>query len=291
MTLDATSTQDSAQDGAQNSAQIAPASIDNLGSKISCKLSPHKTMLVLGATSEIAQATLPLLIQDGWGLILAGRNMAGLTKLQTELMHFAQSNKLPYAISCAHFDTTLSCQEQQEFWVKLSAASKIDGVFCAIGYLGQPHQAEHDLSEGLKILNVNFGGLIPILSLVANYFEEQQGGKLIVISSVAGERGRAANYAYGSAKAAMNAYLSGLRARLSKSHVQVLTVLPGLVKTRMIAHRAHPRPCATPQEVACDIMRGIRHNQDVVYSRWYWRIIMCVVKHLPEAIFKRMRNI
>lgn len=246
-------------------------------------------MLVLGATSEIAIATLPLLMQDGWSLILAGRDMARLKELRSKLASDVHAQQL--TLCCEFFDTTLSWQSQQEFWDKVSAEHTIDGVLCAIGYLGMPHQAEHDLAEGIKILNVNFGGLIPILSLVANYFETRQVGQLVVISSVAGERGRASNYAYGSAKAAMNAYLSGLRARLSKTHVQVLTVLPGLVKTRMIAHRDHPKPCATPQEVARDIMRGLRGHKDIVYSRWYWRFIMCLVKHLPESLFKRIRKI
>lgn len=247
---------------------------------------PQPTMLVLGATSEIAVATLHLLAQEGWSFILTGRNLNALDTLGHKLTE-------QYACHCTttHFDTHIPPQQQQDWWQEITLHTPIQAVLCAIGYLGQPHVAEQDLEEGMKILMSNFGGLIPVLSLAANYFEQRQHGKIIVISSVAGERGRASNYAYGSAKAGMNAYLSGLRARLSSSQVQVLTVLPGLVKTRMIADRPPKRPCALPEEVARDIVYGIHHNKDVIYSRWYWRYIMWVVKHLPEVIFKRIRNI
>lgn len=325
-----------------------------------------KTMLVLGATSEIAMATLKELAQDGWGFHLAGRNLEALAVLAQDL-----SNSTGFSVTYSYFDTAMTLEDNVNFWHDVlditstptpditapsdastaslkyqqdtaaapnpaagqdqnpadssndsnsinastttavapvqpeaqafhhqgstnftmpsaAANSTLAGVFCAVGYLGKAHQAEFDLKEGQLIMQANYSGLIPVLSLAANYFERYQKGQIVVISSVAGERGRASNYAYGSAKAGMNAYLSGLRARLARSKVHVMTVLPGFVRTRMIADKPNARPCATPEQVAHDIVKGMRKRKSIVYSRWYWRYIMCVVKHLPEWLFKRI---
>lgn len=297
--------------------------------------SNSKTMLVLGATSEIALATIHLLAKEGWNFHLTSRELDKVAVLAHDI-HNVYGCRVDYS----RFDTDMSIQEQEAFWdnvlktctlsitdqftntnslsstkqfANTSALSptgqltntkdlsltrqfitdncNLDAVLCAIGYLGKPQQAEHDLNEGQKIMMANYGGLIPVLSLAANYFELRKYGSLVVISSVAGERGRASNYAYGAAKAAMTAYLSGLRARLSTTQVQVLTVLPGLVKTKMIADKVNPKPCATPEQVAADIVKAIHKKRDVIYSVWYWRYIMLGVKLLPEALFKRIRNI
>lgn len=253
-----------------------------------------KTMLVLGATSEIALATIHLLAKEGWHFHITSRDVEKVAALAQDL-HAMYGCRVDYS----RFDTDMSLQEQEAFWDNVVQASashiteqcNLDAVLCAIGYLGRPRQAEHDLNEGQKIMRANYGGLIPVLSLAANYFEQRQHGSLMVISSVAGDRGRASNYAYGAAKAAMTAYLSGLRARLSKTQVQVLTVLPGLVKTKMIADKVNPKPCALPEQVAADIVKAMHKKQDVIYSVWYWRYIMLGVKLLPEKLFKRIRNI
>lgn len=110
-----------------------------------------------------------------------------------------------------------------------------------------------------------------------------------MISSVAGDRERASNYYYGAAKAAMTAYLSGLRARLFSKNVHVMTVLPGFVRTKMIAHiQTPPKLTASPEQVEHDILKGMHKHSSVVYSKWIWRYIVLVIKHIPEIIFKRL---
>lgn len=262
--------------------------------KLTTPILANKTLLVLGATSDIAIATLNLLAQEGWDFYLAGRDEQALAALAEKLQQ--QYN---VQATFSRFDTAMDVTEQEAFWqevlrtttpsIESEQNSTLAGLFCAVGYLGIPHQAEHNLKEGMLIVQSNFSGLIPIISLAANYFEQRRNGLMVVISSVAGDRGRASNYPYGSAKAGMTAYLSGLRARLARSKVHVMTVLPGFVDTRMLSYRSKtPYLCASVEEVAQDIIRGIHKRRSVVYSKWYWRYIMFGVKHMPEWMFKKI---
>ena len=192
-------------------------------------------------------------------------------------------------------------------------AGPLGAVFCAVGYLGQREQVQ-DLAadaEHERVWRCNYSGLLPLLNRAAMYFEQRGYGRLLVISSVAGERGRCSNFFYGAAKAAMTAYLSGLRVRLLHSHrewlrqqshalggnhslsnrqrMQVLTILPGYVRTKMVSGRKlPPLITATPEQVAADIVRAMERGQDVLYSIWMWRYIMLVTRHIPECVFKRM---
>jgi short-subunit dehydrogenase len=112
---------------------------------------------------------------------------------------------------------------------------------------------------------------------------------MIGISSVAGERGRQSNYIYGSAKGALSLYLSGLRNRLSRRSVHVMTVLPGFINTKMTAHLDLPEKLtARPEDVARDVYQAYIKNKNIVYSRWFWKWIMWVIKVIPENIFKKL---
>lgn len=191
-------------------------------------------------------------------------------------------------------------------------AGPLGAVFCAVGYLGQREQVQ-DLAadaEHERVWRCNYSGLLPLLNRAAMYFEQRGYGKMLVISSVAGERGRCSNFFYGAAKAAMTAYLSGLRVRLLHSHrewlrqqartqsqrslrnryqMQVLTILPGYVRTKMVSGRKlPPLITATPEQVAADIVRAMERGQDVLYTIWMWRYIMLVTRHIPECVFKRL---
>ncbi len=192
-------------------------------------------------------------------------------------------------------------------------AGPLGAVFCAVGYLGQREQVQ-DLAadaEHERVWRCNYSGLLPLLNRAAMYFEQRGYGRLLVISSVAGERGRCSNFFYGAAKAAMTAYLSGLRVRLLHSHkewlrqqshalggnhshsnrqrMQVLTILPGYVRTKMVSGRKlPPLITATPEQVAADIVRAMERGQDVLYTIWMWRYIMLVTQHIPECVFKRL---
>ena len=240
-------------------------------------------MLILGATSEIAHACALHFAQDGWDLCLAGRRMDALLALATELR-----NRTGRAVDCVEFDA-LNSAIHAKLWASIK--DRTDAVLCSVGLLGDQTAARHDEDAADRILRSNFTGLVPLLSMAADTFEQRRRGLIIGISSVAGDRGRGSNYLYGSAKAGFTAFLSGLRARLAPSGVQVLTVKPGLVASPMLEGRDLPQHLiASPETVARDIANAVRKKRHTLYTPWYWRGIMFAVKHLPERLFIRLKS-
>ena len=156
--------------------------------------------------------------------------------------------------------------------------------------MGEQQKSEKDLQSTIKIIRSNFEGPASIIGMLANNFEERGSGTLIGISSVAGERGRGSNYIYGSAKAGFTTFLSGLRNRLMNKNVHVITVLPGFVATKMTNHLKLPsKLTAQPNEVANAIFNAVRKKQNVIYVKSIWRLIMIIIKNIPEHFFKRMK--
>lgn len=238
-------------------------------------------VLIIGAKSDIALALAHEYARHGYDLYLAARN-------HTELANDVRDMQIRYKtkITTVEFDVT-DLSTHRAFYEQLSPAPS--GVISVVGYLGDQKKAETDFQEAHKIITTNFSGCVSILNIVANDMEQKKRGFIIGISSVAGDRGRQSNYFYGSAKAAFSAYLSGLRNRLTKSGVTVLTVKPGFVNTKMThGMNLPPKLTAEPQEVAHDIFQAQQKSRSVIYTKWYWRFIMLIIRHIPEAIFKKM---
>jgi short-subunit dehydrogenase len=166
-----------------------------------------------------------------------------------------------------------------------------DTVVCVIGELGDQNRAQVDVDYAAAILRTNFEGPALLLGALAENFLQRGNGTLVGVSSVAGERGRRSNYVYGAAKAGFTAFLSGLRSRMTGSGVRVVTILPGFVRTRMTAGMKLPSLLtAEPIEVAQAIYDAAeRRKRDVTYVRPIWRIIMAVIRAMPEPIFKKMK--
>ena len=265
-----------------------------------------KTMLVLGATSDIAKATINALIPFGWSFHLAGRNLESLRQIADDVS--VRSGK---RVAYSYFDAvTMDIEQMQRFWDNVVTCSQktpvydepalgerdakqtLQALFCAVGSLGEQKRAEMDCAFAQSLIRANFSGVLPVISLAANYFEAQRSGHIVVISSVAGERGRGSNYVYGAAKAGLSAFLSGLRVRLHASNVQVLTVLPGFVHTNMVAGLELPAVLTiTPEQAARDIVKAMVKGKPVLYTKWWWRYIMLIIKHIPERVFIRLRNL
>jgi short-subunit dehydrogenase len=144
------------------------------------------------------------------------------------------------------------------------------------------------VDKALEEFQVNCTSVISLLILLANYFEPRKRGCIAVISSVAGDRGRKANYLYGAAKAAVTVFLGGLRGRLAKSGVSVITIKPGFVDTPMTASMRKGLLFASPRKVGEGIYHAMLKGKEVVYLPWFWRPIMLVVKSIPEPIFKKL---
>ncbi len=241
----------------------------------------RKTVLILGAGSDMARALSAELAEGGYNLFLAGRNVHELSKDAKDL-----EIRFEIQAEALYFDA-LDTNSHPGFYDHLNPEPF--GVVAAFGVLGDENLARRDPLEWQQIINTNYSGCVSILSLAANRMEKAGEGFIVGISSVAGDRGRAANYVYGSAKAGLSAFLSGLRNRLCRSGVRVITVKPGFVRTKMTRDLDLPsRLSATPEEAARDIFNAILSNRDVVYTRWMWRWIMAFIKHIPERIFKRM---
>ena len=240
-------------------------------------------VLIIGATSAIAQETAKRFAQDGAAIFLVGRNGEKLQALQDDLLVRGATQVDGLALDLCSLD-------RHEHLVN-SAISKLGGlntVLIAHGTLGDQKKCEQDVSETLQEFTTNALSTISILTLIANVFENQRNGSIAVISSVAGDRGRQSNYVYGAAKGAVAIFLQGLRNRLSKSNVSVITIKPGFVDTPMTAHLKKNALFADPVTVGNQIYEVIRQPKDVVYIPWVWRPIMTAIQTIPERAFKTL---
>lgn len=164
-------------------------------------------------------------------------------------------------------------------------------LFCASGYLGEgTEEGLYDNRNTERIIDINYGKLVPVLNYFAKKMETARSGSMIVLSSVAGERGRQSNFIYGSAKAALTAYLSGLRNYLYPKKVHVLTVKPGFMETKMTEGLPlNPKLTATPQQAADCIYKAYKTKKDVAYVLPIWALIMLIIRNIPEFIFKKLK--
>lgn len=240
-----------------------------------------KTLLILGAGSDIAQACAYEFAKNEHHLILAARNCQKLAPLQSDL-----KLKHNIQVSLAEFDAL--DYTNQEYFAK-EWGSKADSCLLAFGYLGAQEKAEIDWNEARQIAEINYLGAVLSLQAIANVFEEKKKGCIIGISSVAGERGRKSNYIYGSAKAGFSIFLDGLRNRLYANNVHVISVKPGFVDTKMTAHLPLPKTLtANPNQVAKSIFNAYKKRKNTVYVWGIWRYIMLIIKFIPEFIFKKL---
>lgn len=238
-------------------------------------------VLILGARSDIGKATAHAFAVNGHSIQLAARHAE---TLEADRSDIALRHNVD--VSLHEFDA-LDIKTHAAFIDRLPQLPEI--AVCAVGLMGDQSENECDLDGATRVMRSNFEGPASILAMLANHFEDRGHGTLVGISSVAGERGRAANYVYGSAKAGFTAFLSGLRNRLAKKGVHVVTVLPGFVATQMTERMELPaRLTAQPPEVANAIVSAVERKKNLLYVRRIWHLIMMVIRNIPEAIFKKL---
>ncbi len=241
-------------------------------------------VLIVGATSAIAEAVARLYALKGCKLCLVGRRADALQGLAADLRVRGAVEVAVEILDATQFDAHADCLAAS--WSRWDG---FDVALIAYGTMPEQSTCEADPATALRSFETNATSVVALLLALAARFEEQKGGTLAVISSPAGERGRAANYVYGAAKAAVTATCSGLRQRLFANNVRVLTILPGFVDTPMTAALPKGPLWATPTRVAKDIVRAIDKGAAVVYTPWFWRWIMVIVRTIPERIFVRLR--
>ena len=238
------------------------------------------TVLLLGATSDMAVAIARKMAEKGNNIQLAARNANRLQALQSDI-------SVRYNVNCTihEFDAT-NFALHEPFYQSLSPKPCI--TICVFGYMSDNIAAIKNWNEAQKMINSNYTGAVSILNIIAEDYAVKKNGTIVGISSVAGERGRQSNYIYGSAKAGFTAYLSGLRNKLFHDNVHVVTVLPGFVNTKMTAElNLPPLLTANTEQVADAVEKAIRKKQNVVYVKWFWKWIMKIIKTIPENMFKK----
>lgn len=243
-----------------------------------------RRMLIIGATSSIAEATARHFARDGDRLFLVGRNSERLVAVASDLKLRGATQVESEVIDVndtAHHGTLLD----QVY----STLGGMDTVLIAHGTLPEQKACEASFSLTLQELQTNCLSTISLLTHIANRFEAQKNGSIAVITSVAGDRGRQSNYVYGTAKAAVNVFLQGLRNRLYRSGVHVLTIKPGFVDTPMTAGFSKGLLWASSESVGKGIYRAILRHGNIVYLPWYWSGIMSLICVIPESLFIRSK--
>lgn len=237
-------------------------------------------VLILGATSAIAQEVALIHARRGDRLHLVGRNEAKLAAITARIGG--------ESCSSAAVDFDRLSENADVVAASIARLGGLDTAFIAHGALGDQLATEASFDAAEAILKTNFTSVVSLLIPIANHLERERAGRIGVCTSVAGERGRPRNFTYGAAKGALNVYLQGLRTRLYASGVSVTTLKLGPVDTPMTAtHSKHPL-FGKPDKVARDIVAAMDGRRAEAYVPWFWAAIMPIVKHTPEAVFQRI---
>jgi short-subunit dehydrogenase len=242
-------------------------------------------VVIFGATSAIAQAVARRYAAKGARFFLVARNSDRLATVAADLRArgatLAESATADLADLSGHANLIARAQ---------SALGTLDRVLIAHGTLSNQRAGETSAETMVREINLNFLSAASLATHVANVMEMQRKGSIGVIGSVAGDRGRQSNYVYGSAKAGLGAFVEGLRHRMSRHGVNVTLIKPGFVDTPMTAGLAKGGPLwATPEKVAKDITNAMEGGTPVLYTPWFWRWIMVIIRSIPDAIFRRTR--
>lgn len=242
-----------------------------------------KKILIVGATSAIAEATARILAERGDALYLVARNESRLAAIAADLSVRGSprvGSEVLDANDLAAHEAMLARAE--------SFLAGFDTVLVAHGTLSDQKACESSVELTLQEINTNALSVVALLTRVANRLAQRRAGTIAAISSVAGDRGRSSNYVYGSAKAMVTVFLSGLRQRLGKYGVNVVTIKPGFVDTPMTAAFAKGPLWARPERVAAGIVRALDRQSGTVYLPGFWRPIMLVIRAIPESLFLRL---
>ncbi|MCP5088526.1 MAG: SDR family NAD(P)-dependent oxidoreductase [Rhodobacteraceae bacterium] len=241
-----------------------------------------ETWIILGASSAMGRAFARHVAAQGCSVILAARDKADTARTAEDCK--ARGAADAFAVS---FDARVP----SSFRTIYGVAEKQHGTLNAAVFVGSmPPQEEIDAEPALgdSTIQDSFTGPVNFLHGLAPMMEERGGGTVVGVGSVAGDRGRIGNYTYGAAKAGFHTYLSGLRNRLTRSGGHVVTVKPGFVDTAITWGLPGLFLVASPEAVAQDLWKAVEKKKNTIYTPWFWRYIMLIIRSIPESIFKKM---
>jgi decaprenylphospho-beta-D-erythro-pentofuranosid-2-ulose 2-reductase len=242
----------------------------------------ERAWLVLGGSSAIARAFARVAAEAGSDVILAGRDLEDLERTARDIE--VRYGRRAEAVA---FDATLFASHRAFVDGLPARARKLD-VMLAFGLMPGQAAIDADPALGMEAIAATYTGAASVLLHLAPLLEAQGEGHVVVIGSVAGDHGRLKNYVYGSAKAGLHAFAQGLRARLFRAGVQVTTVKPGFIDTAMTFGMKTGPLMASPEACARACLKLARGGREVAYYPPVWRLIMLIIKLIPEPVMKRM---
>jgi short-subunit dehydrogenase len=242
-----------------------------------------RKVLVLGATSGLAIPVCRIFADQGAQLFLVARNAGRLATVAADL-----KTRGAASVDTAVADLDDTANHAALLTHAINSLGGCDVALLAHGVLWDPAELDASFAKCNALLQTNLVSPVSLCMWLADYFVSRHAGVLAVFSSVAGERGRKANIIYGASKAGLTAYLGGLRQKVDREGVTVLTIKPGPVKTPMTTDIKGYEKFADPKKVAAEIVTAIDKKKDVLYTPGIWLVIMFIVRHIPERIFKKM---
>ena len=242
-----------------------------------------KKIFIIGATSEIAKSCADIWLSRGDEVFLAGRDQNKLNLLNQKLSKHTSAKVFTYTVDLNFFE-----KHSEMIALAYRQINGFDVAFIAHGMLPNQKDCENDVTKTMLAIKTNALSTISILTLLANYFEHKKKGNIVFLSSVAADRGRASNYVYGSSKALVNEFISGLRQRLHKYDVTVTNIKLGFVDTPMTVLFKKGILWAKPKKIAIGIVKAIDQNKNELYLPMFWAIVMGIIKKIPTSIFKKL---
>jgi decaprenylphospho-beta-D-erythro-pentofuranosid-2-ulose 2-reductase len=243
-----------------------------------------KKIMIFGAASAIAQETAKCFARDTWDLYLVDIKKERCQVVKDDIL-----TKAGYAkIEVDELDANDFGKHEELIQRAINSLGGIDAVLIAHGTLPNQEAIQNNPEQILKEYSTNCLSVISLSTVATNYFEKQGSGTLAVISSVAGDRGRQSNYIYGSAKGAVSLFLQGLRNRLNKKGIKIITIKPGMVDTPMTAGMPKGPLFSQPSVIGEGIYKAMISGKDIAYLPKFWWLVMWVIKHIPETIFKKL---
>ncbi|MBT3239916.1 MAG: SDR family NAD(P)-dependent oxidoreductase [Chloroflexi bacterium] len=247
-------------------------------------LDPKPRAIVLGASSGIGAATAMKLAKEGHVVALLGRRKKELNTVCEEINQaIGETRAIAYVHDVRKFD-----QIPKTFQKILTDYKNLDLIVYVSGVMNPVAQNEYDFEKDREMIEINLLGAMAWLGQAAIFFERMGAGKIVGITSVAGDRGRVGNPGYNTSKAGLITYLEALRNRLTRHGVHVLTVKPGFVDTEVLKNSSTTFGVISPEKAADQIWKGIKKKKQTIYTPGWWRLLMLIIQHTPSFIFRRV---